>query len=161
MSGSTNSTKIFSYSDAYNCPVCRHGRVSALPLMEAFACNFCSHIFTANLEKQLLEMVDSQISLTWRWDGRGWKGIQREEMEPSWLYWIAGAIFLFLPPGITGLASYLFPPSPGDNLSWFPSFWTLLVFLSHLTLLVWLVVEYYQFPVFIYLRVLKQRFWRR
>jgi hypothetical protein len=159
--GSTDLTKDFSYNGVYNCPVCRHGEISVLPLMEAFACDFCRHIFTANLEKQLLKMADSQISLTWRWDGRAWKGIQKEELEPSWLYWLAGLIFLFAPPSITGFASYLFPPVEGSALSWFPIFWTILVFLSHLLCLVWLVMEYYQFPVFIYLQAIRNRIWRR
>jgi len=47
------------YHDTYSCPVCRHGKIAALPLMEAYACNFCQHIFTANLEQQVLKMASN------------------------------------------------------------------------------------------------------
>ncbi|MGK7914941.1 MAG: hypothetical protein AB4038_05255 [Prochloraceae cyanobacterium] len=151
--------KNLSYSDVYNCPVCRHGEISALPLMEAFACNFCRHIFTANLEQQLLKVADSQFPLTWRWDGQTWKGWRREELELVWFYWVLGITFVLIPPSLIGLGAYLFPPLPGDPLSWFPLLWIPLTFLSHLACLLWLVVEYYQFPVSLYIRAMVQRFW--
>ncbi len=161
MPNSTDPTNRFSYHDAYQCPVCRHGEISALPLMEAFACNFCQHIFTANLERQLLKMADSQLPLTWRWSGRTWKGVQREGVELGWGYWVAGLAFVLFPPTLIGLATYLFPPLPGSRLSWLPTFWTALAFVSHLACLGWLVMEYYQFPVFIYLRAIRQRLFAR
>ncbi|MGK7877943.1 MAG: hypothetical protein AB4426_32935 [Xenococcaceae cyanobacterium] len=154
MSSSTDPTNRFSYEGVYRCPVCRHGQISALALMEAFACNFCHHIFTANLEKQLLKIADSQLPLTWRWNGRTWKGVQQKGVELGWGYWVAGIAFVVIPPTLIGLAAYLFPPMPGSPLFWFPAFWTVLVFLSHLACLGWLVVEYYQFPVLMYLRAM-------
>lgn len=143
--------------DIYYCPVCRHGQISAMPLMEAMGCNFCRHIFTVNLERQLLKMADSHLALTWKWDGRSWKGLQKEELTPSWFYWVAAIAFVSIPPLLVGFGAYLFPPLPDDPLYWIPFVWTPLTFLCHLTCLFWLVVEYYQFPVFIYIRAIAGR----
>ena len=97
-------------------------------------------------------MADSQLPLTWRWNGRNWQGIQREGFELSWIYGLAGVAFVFLPTGIIGLSAYLFPPISGSYLSWLPSFWTAITFFSHLVCLIWLLIEYYQFPLLLYLR---------
>lgn len=141
----------------YYCPVCRHGEVSSMPLMETFACNFCHHIFTVNYDKQLLKMADSQLPLTWYWNGKTWKGIQREGLEMGWIYIVCGLAFLLLPTGVIALGAYLFPPLPDSPLAWLPIFWIVLTFLAHLSCLGWLVVEYYQFPVFLYFRAMKRR----
>lgn len=116
----------------YYCPVCRHGELSAMPLMEAMGCNFCRHIFTVNLERQLLKMADSHIALTWHWDGRSWKGLQKEGFEPDWFYWLAGVAFVLIPPLIVGFGAYLFPPLADDPLYWVPFVWTPLTFFCHL-----------------------------
>lgn len=158
MFSSPDSTNRFSSNGIYTCPVCRHGQISAMALMEeTFACNFCRHIFTANSEKQLLKMADSQLPLTWCWNGSTWKGVYREGIEPVWAYWLAGAAFVVLPPTLVGFAGYLFPPTPDSPLSWLPVFWTILTFGLHLTFIGWLVVQYYQFPIFLYLRSVSQR----
>ena len=60
----------FHLKGEYSCPVCRHGKVSEMLLMETFSCNFCQHIFTTDFDKQLLKMADSQLPLTWYWNGR-------------------------------------------------------------------------------------------
>jgi rubredoxin len=84
------------YHDTYSCPVCRHGKIAALTLMEAYACNFCQHIFTANLEQQVLKMADSQLPLTWYWNGKYWQGLPREGMEMAGFYLIIGLGFVIL-----------------------------------------------------------------
>ena len=77
----THPNKQLNYFGTYTCPVCRHGEVTAMTLMEAFACNFCRHIFAVNLEQQILKMADSQVPLSWRWNGRHWQGIQQDGIE--------------------------------------------------------------------------------
>jgi hypothetical protein len=149
--------KPLSYDDVYPCPVCRHGEIANLSLMEAFACNSCRHIFTANLEQESLKLADSQIPLTWSWNGRTWQGVKSQDLEWSWAYWLGGTIFVILPTTIVGLSAYLFPALPGSRLFWFPTFWTGLTFISHLACLVWLILEYYQFPVWLYIRASLQR----
>jgi hypothetical protein len=146
------------YQDVYPCPVCRHGEIAALPLMEAYACHFCQHIFTANLEHRVLKMADSQFALTWYWNGNHWRGLPREGGEIGWGYLIVGSLFVFLPTSIVAVSAYLFPPMPDSLLSWLPIFWSILTFIAHLICLLWLIVEYYQFPVYLYLRALRRRF---
>lgn len=149
--------KSLDYNGVYPCPVCRHGEVQALTLMEAFACNFCQHIFTANLEQQLLRIADSQLPLTWRWQGDAWKGIRHESSEFVWAYGVAGTVFILLPTAIVALAAYLFPPLPGTPLAWIPLAWVVFTFLAHLGCLLWLMLEYYQISLRWYWRGLQQR----
>jgi hypothetical protein len=161
MSELTNANTRLDFYGKYTCPVCRHGEISAIPLMEAFSCHFCRHIFTANLEQQTIKMADSQLPLTWRWNGRTWTGGYREENELGWGYWIAGTAFVLLPTSIVGLFTYIFPPLPDSSLSWFPLFWVGLTFFAHLAFLGWLVLEYYQLPISLYIRAIGERLFVR
>ena len=147
----------FHIKGEYSCPVCRHGKVSEMPLMEAFSCNFCQHIFTTNFEKQLLKMADSQLPLTWYWNGKTWKGIHREGVEIGWSYVIVALAFILLPTSIVGSGMYFFPASPGSLLAWLPLAWTIATFCAHLFCVIWLIIEYYQFPIFLYVRALKRK----
>jgi hypothetical protein len=53
--------------------------------------------------------------------------------------------------------AYLFPPVEGSPLSWVPRFWSILTLICHAICLLWLMIEYYQFPVNMYLRALARR----
>ncbi|MFW6264103.1 MAG: hypothetical protein ACOC3E_01095 [Cyanobacteriota bacterium] len=154
MLSSTSPTSPLHSNGQYACPVCRRGQISALSLMDAFGCNFCRHIFAANWEKQSVQMVDSELPLTWQWNGQTWRGLHREGVEFGWGYWLAGIALVIFPTTIVGLGAYLFPPLPGTPLAWFPLLWTGLTFCAHLMCLLWLVAEYYQFPVLLYLRAM-------
>lgn len=156
-----HSTDHFNYHGVYHCPVCRHGEIAAIPLMEAFACNFCRHIFTANVEQQRIKMADSQIPLTWRWTGRNWQGIGAEGVNMGWGLWLSAMAFILAPTTIVGGGAYIFPPLPGSHLSWLPFAWTGLTFFSHLACVAWLLVEYYQIPVVLYCRAIGDRFLTR
>ena len=147
----------FHIKGEYSCPVCRHGKVSEMLMMEAFSCNFCQHIFTTNFEKQLLKMADSQLPLTWYWNGKTWKGIHREGVEIGWSYIAVALAFVLLPTAIVGSGMYLFPASPDSLLYWLPLAWTAVTFCAHLFCVVWLIIEYYQFPIFLYVRALKRK----
>ena len=153
----SNYQQNFNLSNTYPCPVCRHGDIDTLPLMEALACNFCNHIFVPNLEQQILKMADSQLPLSWRWDGRHWRSLRQEEVDFSWLYLVAAIAFVAFPTSIVSLGAYFFPPLPGTPMSWFPLFWAVLTLFSHLACLAWLLVEYYQFPLGLYLRAIGRR----
>ena len=50
----------FNYYGAYPCPVCRVGKITHMPMMEAMACDFCHQIFTVNIEQQQLKMPSRQ-----------------------------------------------------------------------------------------------------
>jgi len=157
----TQQTKNLTYHSVYNCPICRYGQIAALPLMEAFGCNFCNHLFTADPEQNLLKVVDTQLSITWRWDGHQWKRHNYNDANLSWGYLGAGIAFVFMPPLLLGMAVYYFPPLPDSPFSWFPVAWTVLAFLSHLGCLLWLLLEYYQLPLGLYWRAWQQRFFHQ
>ncbi|MEA5509873.1 hypothetical protein VB715_08865 [Crocosphaera sp. UHCC 0190] len=157
MSHSSQSRTSLNYYGAYHCPVCRHGEIATLPLMEAFACNFCRHIFTANLDKQAITIADSQVPLTWYWTGESWQGI-RSSQRIQWGYRFFALAFVILPTTIVGLGAYLFPPLPDSPLCWFPYFWVGFTFLAHLGCIVWLILEYYQFPMALYFEALRDNF---
>lgn len=156
MLSSKKKASYFSYQEAYPCPICHLGQIQALPLMDAMACNFCNHIFTADLEKQQLKMPSRQPPLIWRWNGMKWTEAHLEGVEISWGYWLAAVALVLLPTALIGLTAYAFPPTAGTPLSWLPIVWTGLTFLSHLGIIGWLVIEFYQFPVKAYLRGVRQ-----
>lgn len=147
--------------EVYPCPVCRLSHLKTMPLMDAMACDCCKHIFTADLERQLLKMADRQPPLTWHWNGRTWTGAHLEGVELGWAYWLFAVALVVLPTTLIGMAAYTFPPAPDSTLSWLPVAWTGLTFLSHLAIVGWLVMEFYQFPVWAYLRVRRQQLFHR
>ena len=125
-------------------------------MMETFACGFCQHIFTANLEQQTLKVADSQLPITWQWIGQKWQGVHRKN-ELSWSYGIAAIVFVSLPTLIVAMSSYLFPPLSDSRLSWLPLTWVFMTLLAHLACIGWLGLEYYQFPLGLYLANLSRR----
>lgn len=157
--GIPQSTKPLSYGDIYRCPVCRHGQLSQLTLMEAFACNFCRHIFTANLNEQSIRLEDSTQSFQWRWTGQSWKPSQQQEFDLTLVVWLTGVALVSLPPALIWLSYHTFPPLPESRWQWFPLLWTALAFLIHFSLVLWLLLEHYQFPAYVMLRIRLQR-WR-
>lgn len=161
MPNSQNSTNRLVYDGVYPCPICRLGQIQTMPLMDAMACHSCRHIFTPDLDRQLLKMTDRQPPMTWRWNGKTWIGGHLEGVEWGWGTWILAVAFIVLPPTLIGLAAYTFPPTPGSRLSWFPLAWTGLTFLSHFGIIGWLLMEFYQFPLGVYLRVRREQFLSR
>jgi hypothetical protein len=157
--GDQNSKLInqLNFDSAYPCPVCRLGQIRNLSLMDAFACDLCNHIFEANLDRQQLKMVARQPPLIWCWNGRHWIEPHLEGMELGWGYILAAIALVALPTTLIGLTLYAFPPTADTPLSWVPYVWAGLTFLSHLGIIVWLVIEIYQFPVGVYLRAIRQR----
>ena len=149
-----------SYHGVYPCPVCRVGQVQGLALMDAMACNFCRHIYTLNIEKQRLQMADREPPLVWHWTGKNWVGAHLQGVEIGWGYKLVGLLLVLLPPGIVVMAAYLFPPEPNQPLSNLPLLWAILTFLLHFAILLWLVLEFYQFPLQAYFRSLIQQFRR-
>lgn len=145
----------------YPCPVCHLGRIQALPLMDALACDFCRQIFEVNLEKQQLRMLSRQPALLWYWNGKKWVGGSLEGVELGWGYILAALALVALPTILIGLTIYIFPPTPATPLSWLPYTWAGLTFLSHLGIIGWLAIEFYQFPVGVYLRAMWQQLLNR
>jgi hypothetical protein len=152
----TPATKSFQLQGDYHCPICRHGQIAAIPLMEALGCNLCGRIFLADLAQQSLTTADSASPLTWYWNGQRWQGIPRRGIQLGWGAMFVGLGLVALPTLVVGLSAYLFAPMPGSTLSWFPFFWTGFTFCSHLVLVLYLIGDYYQFPLWAYLRMLRR-----
>jgi hypothetical protein len=158
---SSKDNRFYLSEGIYPCPVCRITQLKPMALMDAMACDCCQHIFTADLERQRIKMADRHPPLMWQWNGKTWKGAHLEGIEWGWASWLFAVGFVVLPATIIGLAAYTFPPSPDSPLSWVPIAWTGLTFLLHLTIVMWLVLEFYQFPVRAYLRVRLQQLFDR
>ncbi|MCM0592652.2 MAG: hypothetical protein HEQ35_27740 [Gloeotrichia echinulata IR180] len=148
----------FNDQGAYPCPVCRIGKITHMPLMEAMACDFCQEIFTVNLEQQQIKMPSRQPPLIWRWNGFHWTEAQLEGVELGWGYGLAAIAFIILPTTLIGIVACNFPPSLDAPITWLPSIWTILTFLLHLAIILWIFVEIYQIPLAAYLRAMNR--WR-
>ncbi|HBE21843.1 MAG TPA: hypothetical protein DEG17_15895 [Cyanobacteria bacterium UBA11149] len=161
MNNLPNTAKQLTYQGIYPCPICRISQIQAMPLMDAMACNSCRHIFIADLDKQILKMTDRHPPLTWRWNGKKWLGGHLEGLEWGWMLWILSIAFVILPTTLICLSTYTFPPDPHSRFYWFPIAWIGLTFLSHLGIILWLVMEFYQFPMRMYLRMRLPERWHR
>lgn len=140
--------------DSYPCPVCRLGQITTLPLMEAMACDLCQQIFEVNLEKQQIKMPSRQPPLLWNWNGKSWHGAQLEGVELGWGYVFAAMALVLLPPSLIGIVIAIHPPVADSPLAWLPYVWAGICFLAHLSIITWLVIEFYQFPLGLWLRSL-------
>jgi hypothetical protein len=152
--------KPLSYENEYPCPVCRWGKISSMPLMEAVSCDFCQHIFTIDLEQQVLKMSDRFPSLSWRWNGHFWQDARLGTTQIRWWYWLAALVLVLFPPSLIVATALIFPPIEGTFLAQFPYWWAGLTFFVHLSIVVWLFVEAYQFPLRLYIQAMAQS-WRR
>lgn len=137
------------FDEVYRCPICRHGDITGLTLMDAFACNFCRHIFTANLTEQTLQVADSSQPMAWRWNGRSWQRVYQAAADLTFVVWVVGLSIVLLPTAIVWLAVYTFPPLSGSAWAWFPMLWVGCTFLAHFILVGWLLAEQFQPPLYL------------
>lgn len=135
------------YKDVYPCPICRHGEITSLVLTEAFACNFCRHIFTADMDENTVRVEDSSQPLSWRWNGRQWQSVHREDFDLTLVIWVVGLALIVFPPTLVWFTYRSWPPLPSPTL--LPMLWTAVTFTAHLFLVAWLLAEHYQFPPYI------------
>ncbi|NEQ44568.1 MAG: hypothetical protein F6K00_13800 [Leptolyngbya sp. SIOISBB] len=152
--------RLLNLNEAFPCPICRQGRLEAIVLTDAFACQFCRHIFSANLPEQQVQVVDSSQPLTWRWHGQGWRLVRSENaQELSALVLFTAAVLMIIPASLVWLSGALFPPlTPTEGMP-FSTLWAIVTFGAHLSVVLWLVGEYYQVPLYIAakMRILRSR----
>lgn len=146
---SGTSLRTLNYHDTYTCPVCGHGSLSVITLMEVFACNFCRHIFTANLESQSLQMADTVQPIVWFWTGERWKQNQRPGGHVTVIVWSFALAIACLPAILVIVSSYMFPPLDSDGLSQFSVIWPAATLLAHAGVVLWLIAEHYQWPWYV------------
>lgn len=140
-------------SDSYPCPVCRHGSIHALVLTDAFSCEFCRHILSADIGQQQVQLVDSLQAIAWYWDGHCWRLANRGSKDISSLVVLAASVFTVLPPSLVWIAGFIFPPLSSSSQITFPTVWALLTLLAHLSIVLWLIGEYYQVPFYVITKV--------
>jgi hypothetical protein len=151
--------RLLSYQDVYLCPICRRGKIEALTLMDAFACNFCRHIFTANLREQSVHVEDSSQPMTWRWTGRTWQAANQPDRDLTTIIWLVGSTLMIMPPTLIWLTYHIFPPLDGSTWQQFPMVWVGVTFTLHFLLVAWLLAEHHQVPFYIMWKVRWQQ-WR-
>ncbi len=144
----------------YPCPVCRHGTVVTMPLMDSFSCDFCRHIFSANLEEQVLRVEDSAQPLRWQWRGKTWRPVRHTKEAATPTFWTAAAGIAVAPPVLIGASQYLFPPLPGTKpaIPVSPELWLGLSIVIHGAIASWILLEHHQLPVYVSLKI-KGRDW--
>ncbi|WP_197985004.1 hypothetical protein [Leptolyngbya sp. Cla-17] len=145
--------RILEMNGSYICPVCRHEDLEAIVLMDAYSCHFCRHIFTANLSEQTVRVEDSSQPATWRWIGTKWQAMNKADVDLTITVWFVGAVISILPPTLVWLSSHTFPPLEGSGWYWFPAVWIALSFSIHFLMVAWLLVEHYQLPAYVSLKV--------
>jgi hypothetical protein len=121
--------------------------------MDAFACNFCRHIFTANLRNQSLQVVDSAQPMSWRWNGKNWQAAHRDDPSLTTVLWLLGSVLVTLPAVLVWLPFHIFPPQPGSRFAWLPGAWVGLTLGLHLLMVSWLLAEHYQLPLYVASRI--------
>lgn len=144
-------------SETYDCPVCRHGQMQPMALMDAYACSFCRHIFDVNLGQQTVHVVDSVQPMGWRWQGWRWQPLYQSRSDITLTLWLVGLALTIFPAGIVALGGYVFPPldeSTGVNWS---LVWAGGTLVAHSTMVGWLIAEHYQFPVYVMTKIRLQR----
>ncbi len=149
--------------DGYEeCPVCRHGTLSQMLLMDTMSCDFCRHIFSIDTDQPLaaqpvLRLEDAAQPLVWQWTGQHWKALPRAERPLVLWLWILCAAIAVIPSSLMGLAIYIFPAAPQSKGAWFASVWLGLTLGFHVLLSLWLLAEHYQWPIYNRLKLLFER----
>jgi hypothetical protein len=146
---------------SYECPVCRHGQIQAMTLMDAYACNFCRHILEANLDQQTVHIVDGVQPMGWRWQGWRWQPIYQTPSDITLTLWVVGLALMVFPAGIVALGGYLFPPREGTTQVNWSLVWATATLLVHSVMVGWLIVEHYQFPPYVLAKIRLRRWLER
>jgi hypothetical protein len=102
-------------------------------------------------------MPSREPALVWKWNGFKWSESQLVGVELGWGYGLAAIAFIIFPTSLIGITAYYFPPHPSSPLSWIPSIWTVLTFILHLAIIVWILIEVYQIPIMAYVRAMTRR----
>lgn len=147
--------------DAYECPVCRHGQIQPMALMDAYACSFCRHIFEVNLDQQTVHVVDSVQPMGWRWQGRRWQPLHQSRGDITLILWLIGLALVIFPAGLVALGGYIFPPLEATaGMNW-SMVWALGTLAAHSAMVGWLIAEHHQFPVYVMAKIRLQRLLER
>ncbi|MGF1518158.1 MAG: hypothetical protein ACFCVB_10185 [Nodosilinea sp.] len=153
-------------ADSYECPMCRHGQIEQMAMMDTYACNFCRHIFDVNLAGQTVHVVDGLQPMVWRWQGRRWRPIYQGGSEVALTLWLVAGVLVIFPAGLVALGGYMFPPlvesigAQNAGVNWSVA-WAIGTLTAHGTMVGWLMAEHYQLPIYVLAKIRLQRFLAR
>ncbi|MEO1590863.1 MAG: hypothetical protein AAFU71_06185 [Cyanobacteria bacterium J06632_22] len=146
-----------SLNEHYRCPICASGELSAIVLTDAFACDFCRHIFTTNLLNQSVQVVDTAQPMVWFWTGERWRRPRQGNAQVTVTICVVSMMLSCLPAALIALSSYIFPPlNPATGIS-FTTLWASLALLLHSGMVLWLIAEHYQWPWYVSTKVRLQQ----
>jgi hypothetical protein len=147
------------YDACYPCPFCRQGQIQCLTLMEVFSCGLCDRIFSVNLPQQslALETGSGPRGLRWYWSGYSWQSERQRTSGSLLVLWLLSVALTLLPTLLIGVSAYIFPPLPSQDAVSFPIVWAIVTGITHLAMILWFWLEYYQIPVWVMLRVRLRR----
>ncbi|MEO0755821.1 MAG: hypothetical protein AAFY78_02975 [Cyanobacteria bacterium J06648_16] len=155
---SVSGTRSLNYDDRYRCPICASGELSVLVLTDAFACDFCRHIFTANLPNQSVQVIDTTQPMAWFWTGDRWRNARRGNTQITLIVCCVALMLSCLPALLIALSSFLFPPLNPPTGIRFSTLWAGLALLVHGGMVLWLVAEHYQWPWYVSTKVRLRRY---
>jgi hypothetical protein len=151
----------FNLQETFPCPICRKGQVQSMVMMETLSCSFCRHIFSADLQAQVLRVEDKIPKLAWIWNGDRWTARNSDNADLTLLVWFTSAFITIVPASLLGLSAYIFPPIGGLQWNSFSVVWSGLTLGSHSLIAAWLLVEHYQLPGYVAAKITIQRIWQR
>lgn len=129
---SESSTKPLEANGVYLCPVCRHGQIAPMVLMDTYACNFCRHILSLDINQQTARLEDSAMVFRWQWTGDHWRSLNTPPVNLTYTAILLAILLITLPPALIWLGYQIFPPLSSDpRAHWFPLFWVGLTFVAH------------------------------
>ncbi len=126
-------------------------------MMETLSCSFCRHIFSAELNQQILRVEDQIPKSTWTWQGDRWASGNLVNVDLTQLVWFTSLFMVVVPTSLMGLSAYIFPPIGGLQWNSFSVVWSGLTFGGHLLIATWLLVEHYQLPSYVAAKITLQR----
>ena len=142
-------TRSFNLQDTYPCPICRHGTIQSMVMMETLSCSFCRHIFSADLSSQVLRVEDKLPKSAWLWHQGRWTTQTSRNGDMTALVWFTSVFLILIPCLMIALPAYVFPPIGGLQMDSFSMVWGELTLGIHGLLASWLLVEHYQLPTYV------------
>ncbi|WP_460195179.1 hypothetical protein [Thermosynechococcus sp. FA-CM-4201] len=133
---SESTAKPLEANGVYLCPVCRHGQIAPMVLMDTYACNFCRHILSLDFGHQTARLEDSAMTFRWQWTGTNWRSLNTPPVSLTYTAIMLAILLVTLPPALIWLGYRIFPPLSSDpRAHWFPLFWVGLTFFAHLLMI--------------------------
>ncbi len=126
-------------------------------MMDTLSCGFCRHIFSAELNQQLIRVEDTIPKSTWTWQGDRWTSLNSSNIDLTQLVWFTSLFITVVPASMIGISAYIFPPIGGLQWNSFSVVWDELTFGIHTLIAAWLLVEHYQLPSYVAAKITIQR----